>query len=159
MPKPKAYIETTVPNFYYDIRTSEAVVTRRAWTREWWASADQDYDLVTSEEVLLELTAGTSHLVPLRLELLRLMEVLPVTPDVKAIAQTYAQHKLMPASPGGDAVHLALASKFNCDLIVTWNCRHLANPNKLTHVRQINRLLGLPVPNLVTPLELLRRGQ
>jgi hypothetical protein len=157
MPKPTAYIETTIPNFYYDLRDSEAVTSRRTWTREWWAFAHQHYQLVTSEDVLLELSAGTSDLVPLRLELLRPLEVLPVTSEVKAIAQTYVQHKLMPARPGGDAVHLALASKFNCDLIVTWNCRHLANANKFTHVGQINRLLGLPVPRIVTPLDLLRR--
>jgi hypothetical protein len=39
--------------------------------------------------------------------------------------------------------------------LVTWNCRHLANANKIGHLRRINVLLGLFVPALVTPLELL----
>jgi hypothetical protein len=159
MPKPIAYIETTIPNFYYDLRTSEAVTTRRAWTREWWASAPSQYDLVTSEEVLIELSAGRGRWVPLRLELLDKLPMLPLGPEVAEIVQTYLRHKLMPANPGGDAVHLALASSYRCDFIVTWNCKHLANPNKSAHIHRINQMLGLSVPMIVTPLELLGRAQ
>jgi hypothetical protein len=157
MQKPLAYIETTVPNFYHDVRRSASVISRRAWTREWWDSAADRYQLVTSAVVIEELSAGTSNLVPLRLALLKDLPVLPSVPNVKAAARTYIQHKLMPASPEADAAHLALASWYHCDLIVTWNCKHLANPNKFVHVHRINALLGLPVPEIVTPLELLGR--
>ena len=34
-------------------------------------------------------------------------------------------------------------------------CRRLANANKFGHIRRINAILGLSVPALVTPLELL----
>ena len=61
----------------------------------------------------------------------------------------------MPADPGGDALHLALASYHKCDFLVTWNCQHLANANKFGHIRRVNAMLGLFVPALVTPLELL----
>ena len=61
----------------------------------------------------------------------------------------------MPDDPVGDALHLALASYYKCDFLLTWNCRHLANANKFDHIRRINTLLGLFVPALVTPLELL----
>ena len=61
----------------------------------------------------------------------------------------------MPNDPVGDALHLALASYYKCDFLLTWNCRHLANANKFDHIRRINTLLGLFVPSLVTPLELL----
>lgn len=115
------------------------------------------WELVTSREVHLELSAGASHLVPLRLELLKTIPILPLVPAVADIVKSYRSHKLMPAKPGGDAVHLALASYYECDFIVTWNCKHLANPNKFAHVRRVNSLLGLPVPEIVTPLDLLRR--
>lgn len=158
MPKSLAYIETTIPNFYYDLRASEAVATRRAWTREWWDFARHDYQLVTSDEVWVELSAGTSPLVPLRLALLHEMPMIPITREVSDTANTYIRRKLMPGRPSGDAFHLALASHFNCDFILTWNCKHLANPNKFAHVRHLNGLLGLPVPEIVTPQDLLRRS-
>jgi hypothetical protein len=52
-------------------------------------------------------------------------------------------------------VHLALASYHRCDFLVTWNCQHLANANKFGQIRRINGILGLFVPELVTPMELL----
>ena len=158
MPKPLAYIETTIPNFYYDARPDGAVISRRAWTRKWWSTRDL-YELSTSPAVLTELSAGTSQFVALRLKLLDGMEILPSVPEMAGIVQTYIDHKLMPGNPSGDALHLALASFYECDFIVSWNCKHLANPNKFAHIRSINRRLGLHVPEIVTPLELLRRSR
>lgn len=156
MTKKRAYIETTVPNFYYDFRGSQAVGSRREATRAWWPTAAERYDLVTSMVVVDELSAGTSHMTALRLELLGGMHKLPLLAAVADIVQVYLQNKLMPAKPSADALHLALASYFGCDFTVTWNCRHLANPNKAEHIRRVNTRLGLGMPALVTPLELLK---
>jgi predicted nucleic acid-binding protein len=155
MPKPRAYVETTIPSFYYDFRESPAVVSRRTATRRWWETAAERYELITSTIVLAELSRGTSDHVALRVALLTDIPMVSVIPPVTSITDTYLAHKLMPANPPEDAWHLALASFHDCDLIVTWNCRHLANPNKAGHIRRINTRLGLNVPRLVTPLELL----
>jgi hypothetical protein len=80
---------------------------------------------------------------------------LPIEEAITDIVQAYIQHQVMPADPVGDALHLALASYHKCDFLLTWNCRHLANANKFGHIRRVNTLLGLYVPALVTPLELL----
>jgi hypothetical protein len=42
-------------------------------------------------------------------------------------------------------------------MLVTWNCRHLANANKAGHIRRVNALLGFRTPMLVTPIELLEK--
>jgi predicted nucleic acid-binding protein len=81
--------------------------------------------------------------------------LLSVEPAIADIVQAYIQHKVMPNNPVGDALHLALASYHKCDFLLTWNCKHLANANKFHHIRRVNTLLGLYVPLLVTPLELL----
>lgn len=65
----------------------------------------------------------------------------------------------MPKEPKGDALHLALASYHHCHFLLTWNCAHLANPNKFEHIRHINSILGLFVPSLITPYELLGLGE
>ena len=75
--------------------------------------------------------------------------------SILEIVEAYIRHRVMPADPAGDALHLALASYHRCDFLVTWNCRHLANANKFGHIRRVNGLLGLLTPALVTPLELL----
>ncbi len=57
-----------------------------------------------------------------------------------------------------DADYLALASFYNCDWLVTWNCKHLANANKFGHIHRVNGLLGLRTPALVTPQQLLEQA-
>lgn len=83
------------------------------------------------------------------------LPLVPVEPPVAEIVEAYVTHKGMPQSPLGDALHLALASYHRCDFLLTWNCRHLANANKFDHIRRVNAILGLYVPALVTPLELM----
>jgi len=61
----------------------------------------------------------------------------------------------MPNDTTGDALHLAVASFHKCDILLSWNCKNLANANKFTHIRYVNNLLSLYVPILITPLELL----
>lgn len=155
MNKPRVYIETTIPSFYHEARTSPDIVARRDWTRRWWDEAPDRYELVTSPAVLDELAGGLPDRGTMRLDLVRTLPLLPIEPAIIEIVQAYIRYKLMPADPGGDAMHLALASYHKCDFLVTWNCRHLANANKFGHIRRVNTMLGLFVPSLVTPLELL----
>ncbi len=89
------------------------------------------------------------------IDLIKSVPILPAPDEILEIVETYILHKLMPGDPRGDALHLAFASYFKCDFLLTWNCRHLANANKFGHIRKINAMLGLYVPMLVTPMELL----
>jgi hypothetical protein len=155
MSKLRAYIETTIPSFYHEARTSPDVVARRDWTHQWWTLAGERYELVTSVAVLDELSGGLPERSAERLALIQELPILPVEPAILEIVQAYIRHKVMPADPSGDALHLAFASYFKCDFLVTWNCQHLANANKFGHIRRVNTMLGLFVPALVTPLELL----
>jgi predicted nucleic acid-binding protein len=151
----RVYVETTIPSFYHTTRSSITARAQREWTRRWWAVARERYSLVTSEAVLDELHDGEY---PSREAALALVQDLPwleVTPAVAEIVEAYARHRLMPADPTGDSLHLALASYHKCEFLVTWNCLHLANANKFGHIRRVNNLLGLYVPVLATPLELL----
>ncbi len=155
MQKPRVYVETSIPSFYHELRTTPAVVARRDWTRQWWDDAPAKYELLTSPAVINELSAGIPERSELRLSLIRDLPLLPIEQAITEIAATYMQQKVMPADPTGDALHLAIASFHKCDFLVTWNCAHIANANKFGHIRRVNSMLGLFVPALVTPLELL----
>ncbi len=149
------YIETTIFSFYHDLRSSPAVVVMRQWTREWWESHSHQYELLTSTAVLAELEMGE---MPHRADALAMAKRLPAIPiedEIGEIVEVYIKHRVMPAQPLGDALHLAVASRHKVDYLLTWNCKHLANANKFAHIRRVNALLGLPMPALVTPLELM----
>jgi hypothetical protein len=155
MSRPRVYIETTIPSFYHSTRTGTASLARRDWTRRWWDSAEDVYERVTSDAVLEELRDGEYPTRAAALDLVQDLPLLEITPAVAEIVDAYFRHRLMPVDPTGDALHLALASYHRCDFLLTWNCRHLANANKFGHIRRVNSLLGLFVPVLITPLELL----
>lgn len=153
--KPRVYVETTIPSFFCEDRLEPDIVARRDWTRQWWTDAADRYELVTSPAVLDELAGGNPTRSAARLQLVRDLPLLTIDAAIGDIVQAYLQHRVMPADPAGDALHLALASFHKCDFLVTWNCRHLANANKFGHIRRVNTMLGLFVPAIVTPLELL----
>jgi predicted nucleic acid-binding protein len=153
--KTRVYIETTIPSFYYTLRTDTESVARMNWTRRWWSEFASQFRLVSSPAAITELRKGTGKTTEQRISLLKDAELLEVTSQVEDVAHVYIERLVMPNDPGGDALHLALASVHRVDVLLTWNCRHLANPSKMEHIRLVNYELGLPMPFLTTPLNYL----
>ncbi|PSB01724.1 hypothetical protein C7B64_16910 [Merismopedia glauca CCAP 1448/3] len=153
--KSKVYVETSIPSFYYEVRTDPDMVARREWTKEWWSKARDRYLLTTSVAVLDELNRGNFPGKNEAVNLISNLFFLPIETEIAEIVNFYIQQHLMPSDPVGDALHLALASYHKCDFLLTWNCRHLANANKFGHICRLNVMLGLYVPTMVTPLELI----
>ena len=130
-------------------------MARREWTRNWWDNYRRNYDLLTGAPVLEELSRGEHSQKNDKIRLLKEVKILRINETVIQAVEVYVQRHVMPRDPAGDAAHLALASFYKCDYLLTWNCAHLANASKLGHIRRVNALLGLPVPQLVTPLEMI----
>ena len=85
---------------------------------------------MTSEAVLNELENGPPEHGAAWLALVQDLPLLTIDPAAAEIVESSIRHRLMPAAPSGDALHLALASYHQCDFLVTWNCRHLANAKR-----------------------------
>ena len=145
------FIETSVPSAYASARSDPASVHRREATRQWWKVQLPLYTPFVSDGVMVELGKGNW---PGRTEALALVEALPhllVDGEIAAVARRYVAERLVPEGLGGDALHLAIACVNEMDFLLTWNIRHLANPNKQEHLTVINRRLGLLTPAIVTP--------
>lgn len=154
------YIETTIPSFYHTGRTDTRSLARNRWTREWWQTLSPHFDLHSSAAVIVELERGTiEELKTQRIELVSDLPLLEITDDVRQVGRIYIERMLMPQDAAGDALHLALASFYAIDVLLTWNCKHLANPNKFGDIERVNRELGLPVPLLTTPLNYLSEDE
>jgi hypothetical protein len=153
--KNKVYIETSIPSFYHENRTDAAAMARKDWTRQWWDNYRYQFELFSSIAVIEELQNGEYFKKDDCLSLMANIQLLPIESEIAEITDAYIKHKIMPNNPVGDALHLAITSYYKCDYLLTWNCKHIANANKFQHIRQINVLLGLFTPNLITPLELL----
>jgi len=129
------YLETTIPSFYHTGRTDAESVVRRNWTRQWWDEYAAEFALFSSTAVITELQRGTREGERAkRLALLDNVHILEITSEVRRVARVYVERLLMPRDAAGDALHLALTSHYGIDVLLTWNCRHLANPNKFGHI-------------------------
>lgn len=150
--RPIVYIETTIPSYYYDERPSLLLAIER--TREWWDSERFEYELITSEPVLDELDDPDNPNRERCLDLMREIPVVDVSVNIEKTAEVYVRRQVMPEAKGADALHLAIASHYRADFLLTWNCRHLANANKFRTIYHLNSEMGLFVPVLTTPFDL-----
>ena len=54
-----------------------------------------------------------------------------------------------------DAAHVALAAVHEMDFLLTWNCRHINNPQKKPQIRRLCEEKGVVCPEICTPFELM----
>lgn len=148
------YFDATIPNYYFDER--ESLKTFVEITKKWWEEEKDNFDIWISEETLNELAAGNYPHKNKAVKFASKLKVLPPNENIIEIAQIYLDNYVMPQVLKGDAIHLAYASFYKIDFLLTWNCNHLANANKRQHIRRINLRLNLSVPEIVTPLELFK---
>lgn len=152
---PSVYIETTIPSYLFESRTTAQAVAWQAVTRDWWDRCRNGFELYTSRFVLAELSRAPATKARAAIEALEGVRVVDEPTGLSDVVEYYIEHRLMPAEAGGDAAHLALASMHSIDFLLTWNCRHLANANKIQHLTVLNARLGLHVPVVTTPLTLM----
>ena len=113
------------------------------------------YDLCTSELVLNEAARGDAVAADQRLQILAGLPLIPTTDTVTALAKSLIKGGLLPDQAGADAMHLAIATVDDADILLTWNCRHLANAAILGGVGRHLRDRGYEVPIICTPDELM----
>ena len=150
--KKSVYLDTTIFSYFVDERSILQVHIDR--TKEWWNNERNFYNLYLSDLVLFELERGKFKGQKEVLNMAKGVNFLEFVEDINQIVKVYIKNKLMPETDLGDATHLAYSSFYKIDVLLTWNCSHLANVNKKGHIKNINQSLGLFVPEITTPLEL-----
>jgi hypothetical protein len=61
----------------------------------------------------------------------------------------------IPRKAAGDALHIAIATVYACEYLLTWNCRHIANAEIQRAARLVVRDQGFELPIICTPEELM----
>jgi predicted nucleic acid-binding protein len=74
------------------------------------------------------------------------------------LVEEYLRKKIIPKKSRDDARHVAVAVINNMDVIITWNCRHMANIEKKRKINATNMMLGYKQIDIVTPLEVIEYG-
>ncbi len=94
-----------------------------------------------------------------RLSLLRGIRVLPVTKEAADLARMLVTTGLVPGIAAPDAVHIALASAYQIDFLMTLNFKHIANPHIREKMRTKINASGHRMPVMCSLEELLNEDE
>ncbi len=147
------YVETSIIG-YLTARSRDSVIfqARQQLTRSWWGTRRQSYEMVTSQLVLDEASAGDTTAAHERLELLEPIPLLDIEhPDVQPLAERLIQTHLLPEKASADARHVAVSTVFGVDYLLTWNCKHIANAETLPRIYNLLRDGGFDPLLITTP--------
>jgi predicted nucleic acid-binding protein len=153
--KPRVYVETTVVS-YLTARPSQDVVVRghQQTTREWWHACRSRFELVASQLVLVEASAGDPVAAQERVGALADLILLDITAEASALARQLVEIEAIPARASQDALHVAIAATNGIRYLATWNCKHLANATLRAKIDEACRAAGYEPVALCTPEEL-----
>lgn len=154
------YIETSIAS-YLTARPSRDV-RAAAWqeiTNQWWEDVRPDYELFTSELVIVEVSAGNPEAAARRLEALQGIPELSIDEEVKELADQLISKGGFPPGAEADALHVAVAAVHRMDYLLTWNFRHIDNAEKKPTIRSICVEAGYSYPEICTPMELFQEGK
>ncbi len=153
--KRKVYIETSVIS-YLTARPSKTILgaAHQQLTQSWWEK-HFEYDLCVSQSVWQECAAGNPDAAERRLAALEGLDILMVTEEMIALAEALISERLIPAKAIEDSLHIAIATLHHVDFLLTWNCRHIANPVIQEGIAEYLEQQTLFLPIVCTPEELI----
>jgi len=152
----RIYIESTIPS-YVAARPAHDLLqaARQQMTKDWWHLKCGQHELFTSQVTLDEIADGERAMAQRRLEIMAAVPVLDLTPDAATLTLRILASGLLPATADSDAAHIALATVHKMDILLTWNCRHIANGAIQVRLRRVVQSLGYELPAICTPDELI----
>lgn len=156
----KVYLETSFVSYLTGRPTTrEPVASWQAASRQWWAAVAPLCDLFVSDYVHEEAQKGNADQVAQRMDVLRGIPNLAVTaPRISEIAQTLIREHALPENETMDAYHIATAAFFGMDVLITWNCKHIANEFTLPKTYSLLSRMGMKSPVIITPKRFMEDG-
>lgn len=154
--KPKAYIETTIISYLTAWPSRDVVIAgHQQITRQWWNTAADRFELVASQFVIDEASAGDADSARDRLAALAPITLLDASDEALELAQQLVSAGAIPEKAVEDAAHIAVTVTNGVEFLVTWNCRHLANATMRSQIETVCRGAGYEPTIICTPDELM----
>jgi len=149
MPKKlKIYLDTSIPNAYFDDRDP----FRKDITREFWKKLN-NYEIFVSDLVIKEIEDTKDEL--RKSNLLSLIDEFHILSsfeeEIRSIAEEYVIRGVIPIKKIEDAIHIAIASFYYLDVLISWNFVHIVKLKTKREINVINVLLGYNTLEIIEP--------
>lgn len=156
----KVYLETSFVSYLTGRPTTrEPIASWQAASRQWWAAVAPICDLFVSGYVIKEAKSGNAVQVAQRMEIIRDIPELSVEPTrISEVADALIREHALPANETTDAYHIATAAFYGMDVLITWNCKHIANEFTLPNTYTLLSKMGMKCPVIITPKRFMEDG-
>jgi predicted nucleic acid-binding protein len=149
----RIYLDTSV----WSLAISEGVSEYREASKDIFEHAKLfDWRLVSSEIVLGEFEGFSPKQRKLAFDLVEESEaeIWIAEDEIHALANDYIGFEVVTRNHFLDSLHVATATIAECDLLLSWNFRHIANINKARKFIAVNEIRGYNKPiKICTPME------
>lgn len=85
-------------------------------------------------------------------------EILEVTEQAIALAQSYQQRQILTPKYYTDGLHIAIATVAEVDVLVSWNFKHIVHFNKIRLFNAVNLEMGYKPIQIYSPREVTTYG-
>jgi predicted nucleic acid-binding protein len=82
-------------------------------------------------------------------------EIAQVTQEMLLLQQQYIKSGVVTPKSAEDALHVAIATVAQCNLIVSWNFKHIVHFDKIPTYNAVNTLNGYGQIGIYSPLEVI----
>jgi hypothetical protein len=153
---PTLYLETTVVSFVVgwlsrDVRTARM----QTITRDWWSRHRHRHLLFVSDVVTEEVMKGDADAARERVEILRPLTMLHSSDQTCELATRILTEARLSEREYEDAHHAAVAAIHGVNVLLTWNCSHLANQHMIPRIGRACEAYGYAPPVILTPEQLI----
>jgi len=152
MKKLSIYLDTSIFNFALDENNPK----ERNLTLKLFENVKKgEYEAFISEIVTTEIDKAPEKIaVKLRSVVNEIEpEELPITEEVKLLSEKYIEQGIIPEKYRNDALHIAIASCNDLDVVVSWNFEHIVKVKTKREVTGVNALMGYKEIEIYSPLE------
>lgn len=98
---------------------------------------------------------GDEQAVENRASILNEAALLPLTGEIREIARRLIDPGPLPKKAAADAIHIAAATVYGCDYLLTWNFKHINNAHIKRQAMRIIEEYGYQPTTICTPEELM----
>ena len=157
--KLKLYLDASFISHLCDAEDSP---NKMADTNELWKDAiGGKYELFISPVVMEELERCHQ---PKRSKMYRYLEqtrieVLPESGEIVELSKEYIKKGVLTEKSLDDCLHIAFAVVHDCDIIVSWNFKHLVNYRTIDKVKVVNAINHYREISIVSPTMLIERNE
>ncbi len=157
----KVYCETTFWSYLVGRQTADAKIARdQAFSLKWWQEVAPKCDIYISQHVRIEAADGNAEMAERRLQRMSSAQSVDgMIESVEALAQLLQDGYAVPKTEATDAAHIATAAIYGMDVLLTWNCKHMANLVTLPKTAAIVAKAGYECPVIITPEEFLAKKE